>query len=290
MAAAVIAALACATVSAPVASAAPNAPRISAKQPAPGERLQTYFPNISASIDPTPRADSLHIFLDGHDVSSSASVGAGKLQYVPSERMEPGWHDVFVEGTGPDNQPFSDSWAFQTVAPDYAQRVEGSNFQFFQSGGTTFYPGRFMHFFFIAPDNGFAVLQLCGLGEFPFTRVPSSPAFFVTVPVPELAYNPFANCEVQAIFTPIGGFSPFFVPLPGIIGIFSPHRHAVMAGQFPRTTLPVFRRPENGFAPRVTMPVYRTAPMPVYRTVPMPVARPIAVPRPVVPVRRCCAD
>lgn len=202
------------------------------------------------------------------------SLSGGNLQYVPRERVSPGWHDVFLEGTGANGEPFSDSWAFQTTAPDFAQTAQASEFKFFPSGGTTFFPGRFMHFFLIAPGEGFATLQFCGLGAFPFTQVPFSPVFFVTVPVPELAFNPFLNCQIQAAFTPFGGFSPFFIPLPIAIGIFSDRRHAVMSGQLPlRTTLPVFRRPETGVTPRLTMPVYRSAPMPGYPTAPMPVYR-----------------
>jgi len=259
-------------------------PSVILKQPTPGARLRTYFPILSATVQ-RANANSLHLFVDGQDVTTSASVSAGRLQYVPRDRMRAGWHDVFVEGTGKNNRPFSDSWVFQTETPDGTWASSPADgFEFFPGGGSTFFPGNFMHFFLIAPSDGFAVLQLCGLGQFPFEHQPFSPVFFITVPVPVATFNPFLNCQVAALFTPLDGFDTVFVPLPDEIDIFSNRRQMVM-----RRTTPVYRAPEQPvvtapsattFTGRTTIPIYRAQPLPgMYRAQPLPGTYPVQMPQ-----------
>jgi hypothetical protein len=301
--------LAYAVASSGIASAGSSA-MVFQKQPSPGAHLTTYFPILSASVEHA-NANSLHLFLDGRDVTASASLQRDGVRYVPRARVTPGWHDVFLQGTGANHRRFSDSWVFETQSPDGAMDTSSTmdGFEFFPSGGSTFFPGSFMHFFLIAPGDGFAVLQLCGFGQFPFQHQPFSPVFFVTVPVPALTFNPFLNCQVAALFTPLNGFGNVLVPLPGEIGFFTNHRHTVVSTpptvtygtMAPRSTMPVHSAPElpGAVSPsipistgRTTMPTYRVMPMPNGATNSMPRTmlpishgapgiRPIAVPRPV---------
>jgi hypothetical protein len=285
--------LAYAVVCPRVASAAPGA-TIFQKQPSPGAHLTTYFPILSASVEHA-NARSLHLFLDGRDVTASASIQRDGVRYVPRARVAAGWHDVFLQGTGANHRHFSDSWVFETQSPDGAMETTSTmdGFEFFPSGGSTFFPGSFMHFFLIAPSDGFAVLQLCGFGQFPFQHQPFSPVFFVTVPVPALTFNPFLNCQVAALFTPINGFGNVLVPLPVEIGFFSNHRHTVVTTPpavtygttAPRATMPIQSAPELPGAVSPTIPIStgRTT-MPTYRVIPMPNAGTSAVPRTMLPI------
>jgi|GEM_PF-5934594 len=259
------------------------------KEPAAGAPLQTFFPVLSAMIEHADQ-NTVHLFVDGRDVTQLASMNGGKLQYIPRDRMSAGWHDVFVEGMGRDGRRFSDSWIFQTVNPDgtWTGAPQMGNFQFLPSGGYSFFPGQFMHFFFIAPGDGFAVLQLCGLGQFPFRHQPFSPVFFVTVAVPVTPFPSFFDCQIAALFTPLDGFNTVLVPLPVGITIFSHHRHhmvPVISGpnvpiDTARTTMPGYRTP-----PQTTYPVSGAAPIsgssPVSGSHPVSIPYPVSVPRPI---------
>jgi hypothetical protein len=303
--------LACMPASVFAASVTALPPIVTQKQPASGTHLRTYFPVVSATLE---RADpkSVHLFVDGRDITASASMTANSLRYVPRERVGAGWHDVFLEGTGQNNRAFSDAWVFETLPPDEDgfEPAPFNGFEFVPVGGPTFFPGGFMHFFFVAPFEGFAELQLCGLGTFPFQQQPFSPVFFTTVLVPVTPINAFLNCQVSALFTPFGGFETVLVPLPVSIGFFSHGHHLIVNPATPaltygtpsmRSTMPVYRMPEPSrrmpgetvapgvmnVTPRTVMPIYRAVPLPgtslPART--QPGARPISGPRPIPAVR-----
>lgn len=277
--AAALCALAIAPANVVAASIGPGA-QVVQREPSAGAHLRTFFPIFSATIRNADR-NTVHLFVDGRDVTSSASLNGAQVQYVPRERMSPGWHDVFLEGVGRDRRRFSDSWVFQTESPDgfWTTSPPIGNFQFLPSGGFSFFPGQFMHFFLIAPTDGFAVLQLCGLGQFPFSHQPFSPVFFVTVAVPVTPISPFVNCQIGAFFTPLNGFDTVLVPLPVGISIFSKDH---------RGTVPVFRSPNVPISGvRSTMPVYRNAPQqnPGAPVSSGPVGYPITVQRPIVVTR-----
>jgi hypothetical protein len=245
---------------------------VSMKQPAPGAQIRTFYPVLSARIEHA-HMHSMHLFVDGRDVTPSTLMSAERLQYIPREHMSGGWHDVFLEGVGNDNRSFSDAWTFETQAPDgdWGTPVT-SGYYFLPSGSSQFFPGNFMHFFLIAPSAGFAVLQLCGYGQYPFAQQPYSPVYLVTVPITYTPYNPFYNCTVGAAFTPYGissygvTVSPIFIPLPAGIGIFPNAQYAVMHPNAPpihyaanpRTTLPVYR------AAAGMMPIYNGTTEPIY--------------------------
>jgi hypothetical protein len=266
-----------------------HAPTVINQNPPPGSHLRTFYPQFSATIDTHGRAPlkpgSVHVFVDGIDVTAGAAISQNTVAYVPRARISSGWHDVFLEGADTAGQKFSDAWVFQLQAPDVNVPPVDSGFGFFPVGSPQF--GGFVHFVLIAPTDGFATLQLCGIPQVAFVHVRLSPVFFLTVPVNIVdGFSPFFGCNVGAFFSPFNGFNQFnnvFIPLP-----------LAIAGPTVQPNIPI---PPVGQA-RGLMPVYRSAApqsvmttprniMPIYRTMPMPYAVPMqpgtrgAVPMPV---------
>lgn len=223
---------------------------VTAKQPAPQARLRTFYPVISAAIRHAGGAH-VHVFLDGNDVTGFIGRQGDRISYVPRERLSAGWHDVFLEGIAEDGRRFNDAWVFQTQAPDGDWDDSGIGAPVFIPVGTTLGVssiGGFLHFFFIAPADGFAVLNLCNLGTFPFEHFAGSPVFIVTVPFTQL--TPFSNCGVTAFFTPLGGGQGQFFPL-GIAGPPMSARTGVTPGV--RTNIPLYRAVPSAPAGGTTM-------------------------------------
>lgn len=268
----------------------PLAPGVRDLSPAPGTTVKAFFPRFSATIttsgQPLQRR-SLHIYVDGRDVTAWAAVTADSVQYVPRERLRAGWHDAFVEGTDVAGRAFSDGWVFKTQDPDIDLPSDDDGFAFLPAAAQN---APFTHFFLVSPFDGFGLVQLCGL-QFPMTRVTGTPVFFVTVPV--TLGTVLLGCTPGVVFTPfqagIGELNPIFFPIEaagprffGGVGHQHGRRHPLTPGM---TSMPAYRT-----AP--ALPVYRPVPaVPVYRAPPMPMPMPVrrspVIRQPHVPVR-CC--
>jgi hypothetical protein len=263
-----------------------RAPTVTSLVPVPGSRVRSFYPQFSATIDTHGRAPlnraSVHLFVDGMDVSASASLTQNTLTYLPRVRVSSGWHDVFLEGADTAGQKFSNAWVFILQPPDVDIDPVTGGFGFFPVGSPQF---GFMHFVLIAPTDGFAALQLCGIPQLAFVHVRLSPVFFVTVPVTiGNGFSPFFGCDVGAFFSPFGQFTqinPVFIPLP--IGIAGPNVQPnipLPQSAQTRRTLPMNRAPEipvmGAPAPQMFVGTPRNA-MPTYRTMPLPNA-PVALP------------
>lgn len=239
------------------------APAVSDLEPAPGVTLRAFFPRVSVRIQASRapvRTGSLHVYVDGTDVSARATFSRGELAYVPAERMRAGWHDVFVEGSDSENNAFSEAWVFRSQNPDIDEPLEDDGFAFVPVSRH----GRFAHFFLISPFDGFALLQLCNI-EIPLHRASAAPVFFVTVPA-TLA-SEFLGCTPGLAFTPfeagIGTLTPIFFPLeiagPGIFqGGGDRHRRHPLSSGGTTSAYPAYRT--------TTYPVYPATALPVYRT------------------------
>jgi hypothetical protein len=236
------------------------APTVSALEPAPGARLRTFFPTLSASIDAHGRApvrrSSLHLFVDGIDVTPMASITGRSVRYMPRRHLTQGWHDAFLEGADVQNHTFSDAWVFETMNPDVDTPFDGSSSSALLPIGFGL-GGPFAHFFIVSPFNGFAVLQACGFAV-PFTQAAGTPVFFATVPV--TFGTAFIGCNPGIVFTPFGtGLgAPIFFPLqiagPSIFQQGHPVSRLVQSSSM----LPVYRtstlQRQAGVIPRYTIP------------------------------------
>lgn len=248
-----------------------RAPSVANPNPAPGAHVRSFYPQFSVTIDTRGRASlrrkTLHMFIDGADVTALSTFAGDTLTYLPRDRIAPGWHDVFLEGSDTAGNTFSESWVFESLAPDEDVGQEYAGFGVIPAGAPGLFPGDFMHFFFIAPDDGFASLRFCGLSQFAFVHVRLSPVFFVTVPVPfDGAFSPFFDCAPNVVFSPFDQFTNVFVPVPFAIagpGITAP-RHS-QPWQF-RGMQPGIRRPEHSGGVAAPANIYRSA-MPVMRVI-----------------------
>lgn len=232
-------------------SSSPLAPTVSALEPSPGARLRTFFPRLSATIYTHGRAQlklhSVHLYVDGADVTQLASITRDQVTYLPRQHVTQGWHDAFLQGVDTANHSFSDAWVFQTQDPDVDMPFDGNDGSALLPIGVGF-GGPFSHFFIVSPFNGFAQLQLCGL-QVPFIQAGATPVFFATVPV-AFGSNFFLGCTPGVVFTPFGfgTVSPIFFPLeiagPSIFQNGHPVSRMVQSSMMPvygRTALPVHR-------------------------------------------------
>lgn len=257
-------------------ASSPLAPGVRDLAPAPGTTQRAFFPRLSATLQThgAPlRLQSIHLYVDGRDVSAAAALNGNSVAYVPRERLQAGWHDVFLEGSDTANNGFSEAWIFRSENPDIETPIEDSGFAFMPVGRH----GRFEHFFLVSPFDGFALLQLCGF-EFPLHHAGGTPIFFVTVPI--TLGTAFLGCNPGLAFTPfqagIGILNPIFFPIeiagPGIFQNGGDHhgRHPLSAPAYGTRAygtpaMPVYQTP--------AMPVYRTPVTPVYQTPAMPIYR-----------------
>lgn len=248
-----------------------HAPSVRDLLPAPGSTLKAFFPRFSATLQThgAPlRRQSIHLYVDGRDVTPAATLDGDMVTYIPQERMRAGWHDVFLEGSDSASNAFSQAWVFRSQNPDIDIPMGAD-------GGFAFVPvglhSRFSHFFLISPFDGVGLLQLCGF-EIPLHHAPGTPVFFVTVPL--TLGTALLNCNPGLAFTPfqagIVGLNPIFFPIaiagPGFFEHGPIHRRRPLTGI--TSTMPAYRAS--------IMPIYRTAPtMPIYRTTTMPRTMPI---------------
>jgi hypothetical protein len=233
----------------------PAAPAVRDLTPSPGARLRSFFPTVSAQIQPRGGAAlsraSIHLFLDGSDVTAASIFNGTRVTYTPHGHIRAGWHDVFLEGKDGANQTFSQAWFFQTDDPDIDVPVDEAQFGFAPIVIGPGLGGPFMHFFFVSPFQGVALLQLCGFTT-PFVQAPGTPVFFVTAPMtlgtlllgctPGVAFTPFGISQAAPIFFPLPIAGPN--PIPN-----NPRRRPL-----PISHMPVYSAPAPIGIPRVGVP------------------------------------
>jgi hypothetical protein len=201
----------------------PLAPTVRNLSPSPGDTVKAFFPHFAATIDTHGRApvrrQSVRLYVDGQDVTTSASIDGNTVSYLPRAHLKAGWHDVFLQGADTANHAFSTAWVFKTLSPDVDDPISGD-------GGFAFVPvgfgGPFQHFFLISPFDGFGQVQFCNGFQFPLLRAGLGPVFFGTVPIG--FGTPFLGCNPGLVFTPfqagLGQLNSLFFPIeiagPGI--------------------------------------------------------------------------
>lgn len=87
-------------------------------------------PDISASFVEAVEPDSIHIGLDGRDVTQQSYVSRTGFAYDPDSDLPPGPHEVVVHGRAEQQGPFTDRWSFTTgdeENPNYISGLEPPN-------------------------------------------------------------------------------------------------------------------------------------------------------------------
>jgi len=76
----------------------------------------TTYPNIRASFSEPVNRDSLHVYVDGQDVSGSTEASSNSFNVTPPFALNAGTHTVRVTGTTAAGATFDKSWSFTTSA------------------------------------------------------------------------------------------------------------------------------------------------------------------------------
>jgi hypothetical protein len=82
----------------------------------PATSARTTQPNIRASFSEPVNRDSLHVYVDGQDVSGSTEASSSSFNVTPPFALNPGTHTVRVTGTTAAGATFDKSWSFTTAA------------------------------------------------------------------------------------------------------------------------------------------------------------------------------
>lgn len=197
--------------------------KVVAQNPQPGTRVGNAYPMISASLrSQSAEKNAIALRLDGVDVSDLATFDGTTITFLPRTGLPAGRHTVVFSGTTLQNEPFTASWSFDTLAsaPPDVPAIPFTPFDYrFYSDGSAFYRGQFMHFTLIAPPGGTAELQMCNsLARYPMWNGGNGQAYQADVPAPLGYWIP--ACSVTAVYTSWSG-ARTYVPVPLTIGIFT---------------------------------------------------------------------
>ena len=98
--------------------------------PASGAVVAAKAPAVSGSFSSPVDPNSVHITLDGRDVSSTTDISPNNFLFSPPYQLTPQSHTVRVTGKGQNGASFDQSWSFTSgtsVAGNYITSVEPGN-------------------------------------------------------------------------------------------------------------------------------------------------------------------
>lgn len=81
-------------------------------RPYPWGSVSQQYPLVNASFRTALRPDSVHVTLDGRNVTAIAKITPMGFEFTPAFRLHVGVHEVRVWGVTQDGRPISDSWTF----------------------------------------------------------------------------------------------------------------------------------------------------------------------------------
>jgi Copper amine oxidase N-terminal domain len=84
--------------------------------PAPGAAVSANRPGVSGSFSAPVDPNSVHITLDGRDVSATTDISRSGFMFRPPYSLIPGPHRVRVTGQGRNGSSFDQSWSFTSGA------------------------------------------------------------------------------------------------------------------------------------------------------------------------------
>ena len=154
----------------------------------PATAARTTQPNIRATFSEPVNRDTLHVYVDGQDVSGSTAASTTTFNVTPAFPLNPGTHTVRVTGTTANGASFDTGWSFTTggaggtnnallnISPPDGSTV-GSSFTL--SGQTR--PGAAVHIAATASATAFGIIPI-GTGTFQ-TDVTADGNGYFSVPV-----------------------------------------------------------------------------------------------------------
>ena len=84
--------------------------------PATGATVNTTHPALHATFSEPVNRDSLHVSIDGRDVTTAVYANANGFDVTPNFELVPGAHKVTVTGTTTAGATFNTGWSFRTSA------------------------------------------------------------------------------------------------------------------------------------------------------------------------------
>ncbi|MDQ6768167.1 MAG: copper amine oxidase N-terminal domain-containing protein [Candidatus Eremiobacteraeota bacterium] len=87
-------------------------------------------PAVSGSFSSRVDPNSVHITLDGRDVSSTSDISSSDFLFTPPYPLTPERHTVRVTGRAADGSSFEQSWSFTSgtsVVPNYITNIHPAN-------------------------------------------------------------------------------------------------------------------------------------------------------------------
>jgi hypothetical protein len=176
---------------------------LSAEQPARGATVNSTHPAIHAGFSAPVNRDSLHVDVDGRDVTNLVYANPNGFNVTPNWELAPGTHSVHVTGNTQSGAAFSQSWSFDTTAgaapnfingltPTPGAKVGG---QFTLAGRTI--PGSKVHIVASGAANAFGGLLQVDTGTFQ-TDVTADGNGHFTAPI---AINAVSGGQVRVIVT-----------------------------------------------------------------------------------------
>ncbi len=84
------------------------------EHPVNGGTVNTTHPKIHATFSQPVDLNSLHVSVDGNDVTSLVYTNASGFDVTPGFALDPGNHNVTVSGTTSNGSPFNTGWSFYT--------------------------------------------------------------------------------------------------------------------------------------------------------------------------------
>jgi hypothetical protein len=183
--------------------------------PSSGVAVSANRPGVSGSFSSPVNPNTVHITLDGRDVSSTTDISSTGFMFSPPYSLIPGSHEVRITGQGQNGVSFDQSWAFTSGAnarSNYISNVQPSNGATvgnnFTVSGTTM-PNSSVHIvvtpqailggiFTVSQGSYVATLQADGSGNFQqLVNVATTPGGTVSVRITSVAPNTSASNTVD---------------------------------------------------------------------------------------------
>ena len=269
-------------------AAAPTAAGITGidLRPADGSNVHAAYPAISARFPGVSAIvpESLHVTLDGVDVTAHASAIGDTVTYTPRTALGRGTHDVAVVGRDAAGTPlvarwrFDDDFAFASPPPFTPPPIGAIYLDRYVT------PGMNAFDVVVRGEPGLTgAVAVDGVNQqFPLL-VAAYDAYVAHVVVPQGVYQPFAHVSAR-VQLPNGEFR--YVTLPGTVPLVTAMPQPRIATPAPK---PLPRRPLAAPpSPATPVPVATPSPLPTMRIIPkvapthhiMPRERPAATPSP----------
>jgi hypothetical protein len=208
------------------APAATPAPYADGVQPAPNTRVGTAYPTISAAVPLAQNAAiaSLHLTLDGIDVTRDAHYAGTYVTYIPRTGLSLGTHSVVVAGIDTAGRPFDSEWSFETTlpaAPDAEQGFIGAESLLLNVYGTQFIGGSPISVQLTAPPGGTAFAFVCTSSwRFPLYAAPSSTLYSAQVQTARVDSPIY--CPITAMYVAWNG-TVTYAPTPVFVNLIPDH-------------------------------------------------------------------